>query len=130
MVVGEEIPRVSVLAVVLADRSPLALAEVRTPFLPVDLAFASLVEPGLFSCVHRDLPSPLTAQRWSFYWRVCSRPRIQVCKALTFVTAPFTSGNREPGSPRIRDAVAADFFRRSEAAQRQAESDGNDLAPR
>ena len=38
LIVGEEIPGVSVLAVVLADRSPLALAEVRTPFLPVDLA--------------------------------------------------------------------------------------------
>ena len=56
MVVGEEIPGVTVLAVVLADRSPLALAEVRPPFLPVDLALASLIKSGVFSCVHGFLP--------------------------------------------------------------------------
>ena len=38
LIVGEEAPGIAVLAVVLADRSPLALAEVGAPFLPVDLA--------------------------------------------------------------------------------------------
>ena len=44
LIVGEEIPRVAVLAVILADRSPLALAEVGPPFLPVDLLFASFLQ--------------------------------------------------------------------------------------
>ena len=44
LIVGEEIPGVAVLAVILADRSPLALAEVGPPFLPVDLLLASLLQ--------------------------------------------------------------------------------------
>ena len=57
LIVGEEIPGVTVLAVVLAHGSPLALAEVRSPLLPVDLLLASLVKSDVFSCVHGCPPS-------------------------------------------------------------------------
>lgn len=45
---GEIIPGIAVLAVVLADRSPLPLAEVRTPFLPGDSGVTRVVEAFLF----------------------------------------------------------------------------------
>src|SRR6185369_14339081 len=55
MIVGEEIPGITVLAVVLAHGAPLALAQVRPPFFPRRLLVACLCKSGLFS-VHQDLP--------------------------------------------------------------------------
>src|SRR5215203_4492872 len=49
---GKIVPGVAVGAVVLADRAPLPLAEIRSPFLPRDLRLACLVQPPLFSDVH------------------------------------------------------------------------------
>ena len=48
LVVREVVPRVAVLAVVLADRAPLPLAEVGSPFLPRDARLARVVQPFLF----------------------------------------------------------------------------------
>ena len=48
LIVGEVIPGVAALAVVLAHRSPLSLAQVRPPFFPGNLLFPSLVESDLF----------------------------------------------------------------------------------
>ena len=52
LVVGEVVPGVAVLAVVLADRAPLPLAEVRAPLLPGDPRLAGLVQPLLLGRVH------------------------------------------------------------------------------
>ena len=52
LVVGEVVPGVAVLAVVLADRAPLPLAEIRSPFLPRDLRLARLVQTRLFRHIH------------------------------------------------------------------------------
>ena len=48
LIVGEEIPGVTPLAVVLAHRPPLPLAQVGSPFLPGDLLLPSLFEADLF----------------------------------------------------------------------------------
>ena len=48
VIVGEEIPGVAPLAVVLAHGSPLPLAQVRPPFLPCDLPLAGLLKSILF----------------------------------------------------------------------------------
>src|SRR5690349_14430936 len=48
MVVGQVVPRGSVLAVILANGAPGALAQVRPPPLPVLLAIARLGQPDLF----------------------------------------------------------------------------------
>ena len=48
LVVREVIPRVAVFAVILADRAPLPLAQVGSPFLPGDLRLARLVQALLF----------------------------------------------------------------------------------
>jgi hypothetical protein len=53
LVVGEIVPRIAVLAVVLADRSPLAFAEVRPPLFPGNLFLTRLVEAHFFRCLHR-----------------------------------------------------------------------------
>jgi hypothetical protein len=52
LIVGEEIPRVSPFAVVLADRAPLPLAEVGPLFLPRDARLARLVQPLLLGDIH------------------------------------------------------------------------------
>ena len=48
LLVREVVPGVAVLAVVLADRAPLALAEVRAPFLPGRAGVAALGKASLF----------------------------------------------------------------------------------
>src|SRR5262249_49749833 len=48
LVVGEVVPGVAAVAVVLADRPPLAFAEVRAPLLPGDLALLHLHQPVVF----------------------------------------------------------------------------------
>src|SRR4029453_15480574 len=53
LVMGEVIPRVAPVAVVLTDRPPLSLAEVGTPFLPGDLRLARLVQPFLLRNIHQ-----------------------------------------------------------------------------
>ena len=60
LVVREVVPGVAVVAVVLADRAPLALAEVRSPLLPGDLRLARLVQPLLLGDVDQGCipPSP------------------------------------------------------------------------
>ena len=47
LIVGEVVPGVAVLAVVLAHGAPLALAQVRPPLLPGDAGFTRVVEPLL-----------------------------------------------------------------------------------
>src|SRR6476661_8478292 len=49
-IVRQVFPRVAVRAVILADRAPCALAEVRAPTLPVRALLTSLFEPQLFVC--------------------------------------------------------------------------------
>ncbi len=51
LVVREVVPGVAVLAVVLADRPPLPLAQVRAPLLPRDPLLPSVVQPFLFGGV-------------------------------------------------------------------------------
>src|SRR5512134_3827252 len=71
---GEVIPGVAVFAVVLADRAPLPLAQVRPPFLPRDSRLARIVQAFLFSDIrepggHFSLspapfrPAPLASPR-------------------------------------------------------------------
>src|SRR5262245_14633797 len=66
LVMGEVVPGVAVVAVVLPDCPPLALAEVGTPFLPKDVRLARLVQPfllrGLYYRVHF---SPPLLHQWS-----------------------------------------------------------------
>src|ERR1700749_2258242 len=45
---AEVVPGVSIFAVVLANRSPLPLAEVRSPLLPRNTLFARLIQSFLF----------------------------------------------------------------------------------
>ena len=52
LVVGEVVPGVAVLAVVLADRPPLPLAEVGAPLLPGNARLPGLVQPLLLGGVH------------------------------------------------------------------------------
>src|SRR6516164_7917784 len=47
LIVGEVVPRIPVLAVVLADRAPLSFAQIRTPLLPRRPLLARLVETPL-----------------------------------------------------------------------------------
>src|SRR6185503_9182277 len=55
---GEVVPGVAVLAVVLADRPPLPLAEIGSPFLPRDLRLARLVQPLLLGDIRQRDHSP------------------------------------------------------------------------
>jgi hypothetical protein len=48
MVVGEEVPGVAVLAVILAHRAPLALGKIGAPLLPVSFALTGLLEAVAF----------------------------------------------------------------------------------
>src|SRR5581483_12156962 len=48
MIVWKEVPRVAVLAVILAHGSPLSLAQVRSPLLPRDRPHAGFLEPTFF----------------------------------------------------------------------------------
>src|SRR6516225_9953086 len=48
LIVGEVVPRIPVLAVVLPDRAPLSFAEIRPPLLPRRPLLARLVETRLF----------------------------------------------------------------------------------
>ena len=52
LVMGEVVPRVAVVAVVLADRPPLTLAQVRSPLLPGDPRLAGFVQAPLLRHVH------------------------------------------------------------------------------
>jgi hypothetical protein len=52
---GEIIPGVAVFAVVLADRAPLPLAQVGSPFLPWDSRLARLVQPFLLSDINSGI---------------------------------------------------------------------------
>ena len=52
VIVGEEIPGVAALAVVLAHGAPLTFAQVGSPLLPVPLAFPRLCQTLLFSRCH------------------------------------------------------------------------------
>jgi hypothetical protein len=60
LVVGEIVPRIAVLAIVLSDRAPLAFAEVRPPLLPRHPLFPRFVETQLLRRLvlghHRMLP--------------------------------------------------------------------------
>ena len=58
LVMGEVVPGVAVVAVVLADRAPLPLAEVGSPLLPGDVRLARLVQPLLLGDVDQRLHSP------------------------------------------------------------------------
>src|SRR5512144_1989472 len=49
---AEVIPGIAVFAVVLANRTPLPLAQIRSPFLPRDLRLARIVQPLLFRHIH------------------------------------------------------------------------------
>src|SRR5688572_21267334 len=49
---GEIAPGVAVLAVILADRAPLPLAEIGTPLLPRDSRLAGVIQPLLFHGVN------------------------------------------------------------------------------
>ena len=48
LVVREMRPRIAIVALVLANRTPLALAEVWSPFLPGNAGFPRVVQPRLF----------------------------------------------------------------------------------
>jgi hypothetical protein len=50
LVMGEIVPGLSILAVVLSNRSPLPLAQVRTPFSPFGRTIAGFLQPGSFLC--------------------------------------------------------------------------------
>ena len=50
LIVREIIPRIAVLAIVLANRSPLSLAEVGPPLLPGHTLLARLIKAHLFCC--------------------------------------------------------------------------------
>ncbi len=56
LVVREEVPRIAVLAVVLADRAPLPLAQVGAPRLPADLLLTRVIESDVFCGLHGCLP--------------------------------------------------------------------------
>ncbi len=55
MIVGEEIPGVTILAIVLADGAPLAFAQVGPPFFPRNALFSRCLQPQMF-LAHRTLP--------------------------------------------------------------------------
>ncbi len=64
LVVREVVPGVAVRAVVLADRPPLPLAEVRAPLLPGDPRLAGLVQPLLLGAVHDSGVDRLPCCHW------------------------------------------------------------------
>src|SRR5258705_7085430 len=63
LVMTEVVPGISILAVVFANGSPLALAEVGPPLFPVRCALAGFLQAGLFLC-HGEL---LVLTRVLFY---------------------------------------------------------------
>src|SRR5260370_1867761 len=66
LVVAEIVPGVASLAVVLANRAPLAFAQIRPPFLPRSLALPGFPQPLLLSC-HKNSPSRCGNARRSSY---------------------------------------------------------------
>src|SRR4051812_120803 len=69
---GEIVPGIPVVAVVLADCAPLAFAQVGSPFLPGDVRLARVVQPLLLGDIHQSaLPflhrslQPFTCAAWS-----------------------------------------------------------------
>src|SRR6185503_9480521 len=68
LVVGEVVPGVAVVAVVLADRAPLPLAEVGPPLLPGDVGLARLVQPLLLGDVDLRLHTGGSLHVRSAWW--------------------------------------------------------------
>ena len=72
---GEIIPGVAVVAVVLADRPPLPLAEVGSPFLPGDVRLTRVVQPFLLGDIHQRAhrsPPHMGSSRRSTHWPAAS----------------------------------------------------------
>ena len=83
LVVSEVVPGIPVVAVVLAHRSPLALAQVGAPPLPCSAAFARLVEPLLLRVLtHGRVLLQNTISRNCFRMRRRSCPRRPGCSTL------------------------------------------------
>src|SRR5215472_8616295 len=64
LIVGEVIPGISVLAVVLPYRAPLPLAQVRPPLFPRDATLTGLIKPLLFC----DLDIRERCTWWGAFW--------------------------------------------------------------
>src|ERR1700730_801999 len=86
LVVREIIPRIAVLAVVLADRAPLALTEIGAPLLPWHPVLTRLIKAYLF-CGFIPCRLNLVRQR--------SPPFCVIRRCLDVVIAPFLSAALE-----------------------------------
>src|SRR5262245_58415520 len=101
LVAGEIVPGVAVVAVVLPDCPPLALAEVGTPFLPKDVRLARLVQPfllrGLYYRVHF---SPPLLHEMSFFQSVSNTSeKVVRVRELTYtIRAEASTGTMVPPS--------------------------------
>ena len=77
LIVGEEIPGVTVRAVVLPHRSPLTFAQVGPPLLPGGCIRSSFFKSGLFG-IHRSSPSvTLSLRKYRMYPASCVEIRCQ-----------------------------------------------------
>src|ERR1700747_3594902 len=72
MIVRKIVPRVAVCAVILADRSPLALGEVWPPTFPVNFAIGACLQPLLFGCHSNRRKGVQHCIRWAGGLARCS----------------------------------------------------------
>ena len=86
LVMREVVPGIAVLAIILADRTPLPLAQVRTPLFPGSFACASLLKSDVFDC-HVFLEWKLRSLPAIAAGAGCPSPK---CTAKTFCVASRT----------------------------------------
>jgi len=55
LILAEVAPRVTIDAIILADCTPLAFRQIRTPLLPRNFLFSRLLQPPLFRCLIQSL---------------------------------------------------------------------------
>ncbi|SIT46622.1 hypothetical protein BN2476_520037 [Paraburkholderia piptadeniae] len=103
MIVGEIVPGVAAFAVILADRPPLPLAEVRPPFLPRHLRVTRVVQAFLFRNVddyrrHAFPPLRLHEFKLDETHEGASSCAIQATTVYRQRVAPFNTSERMSGN--------------------------------
>jgi len=106
---GEIVPGVAVIAVVLADRTPLPLAEVGAPFFPGDVCLARVVQSFLLGDIHHGVhffglqqevgrhhggPTPQTPATISGTAHSLGHPAEKSHRALVLGQLPYFEGVR------------------------------------
>ena len=115
LVVGEIIPCIPVLAVVLANRAPLALAEVRPPLLPGHPLLVRLIQTHLFRSLdpfgagplgHSLLLRAIIGRCWIFCPGFASRGALSSTEARRLASRNQSEPRRAKHNLRLHEALA------------------------